>query len=102
MPDDTTKFLLADFILDLITSVLQPYKQFKRIRIQRSLLSGLVESLQKSLSEALHIPDHADKVTVRCVTDMISEEVNEGLDTIFSGCPQKGSKRSSNLKRLHR
>lgn len=90
-PDDATKMLLADLILEMISSVTSAISSAVEDDpgARERLLSGLDESLRKSLSEALHIPDHADDVSIRCVTDMMKEEVKEGLEAFFSGSPQK-------------
>lgn len=90
-PDDATKMLLADLILEIISSVTSAISSAveEDPSTKESLVSGLDKSLRKSLTEVLHIPDHADDVSIRCVTDMIKDEVKEGLDAFFSGSPQK-------------
>lgn len=92
-PDDATKMLLADLILEMISSVTSVISTAveEDPTAKESLVSGLDQSLRRSLSEVLHIPEHADDVSVRCVTDMMKEEVKEGLDAFFSGSPQKST-----------
>lgn len=90
-PDDATKMLLADLILEMISSVTAAISTAveEDPSSKESLVSGLDQSLRRSLTEVLHIPDHVDDVSIRCVTDMIKEEVKEGLEAAFSGSPQK-------------
>lgn len=90
-PDDTTKMLLADLILEMISSVTAAISSAveEDPACRDTLVSALDVSLRRSLTEVLHIEEHADDVSVRCVTDMIKEEVKEGLEAFFSGSPQK-------------
>ncbi|TWW77725.1 hypothetical protein D4764_12G0011150, partial [Takifugu flavidus] len=79
----------GDLVLELISSVTAAVATTVQEdpKLKGDVLSSLEKSVPESLSEALNIPDHADDATLRSLTDMIKEEVKEGLDSVLSGSP---------------
>lgn len=87
-PCDGTKILLAELILEIISSVtrtlLTTIRGVNMPLAKRKVVSSLDAVLLQSLLEALGIPDQADNVYLKSLSDLIQSEVRQNVDTYFS------------------
>lgn len=91
-PCDGTKILLAELILEIISSVtrtlLTTIRGVNMPLAKRKVASSLDAVLLQSLLEALGIPDQADNVNLKSLSDLIQSEVRRNVDTYFSNTSQ--------------
>lgn len=80
--NEKTRILLAEFILDIITSTTT--NLLAAVKCEESIVSRLDEAFPKSFSEALSIPDQGEDESFRCLTGMIQTEVKKNLEAILS------------------
>lgn len=80
--DEKTRILLAEFLLDIITSTTTT--MLAAGKCEASIVCSLDEAFPRSFSEALSIPDQADDDTFKCLSGMIQTEVKKNLEAILS------------------
>lgn len=86
-PDDATKILMAELFLEMISTLTKSAALTSRDQAEsgQRALSRLDASLPRSLSQALGIPDQANDVSLKSLTELIQQEVRENLDSALSG-----------------
>lgn len=84
--DLKTRILLAEFLLDIITSATATLLAAIELNPKRkaNIVSSMNESFPRSFSEALAIPDQAEDETLRSLSEMIQTEVRQNLEAILS------------------
>lgn len=84
--DLKTRILLAEFLLDIITSATATLLAAIKLDPKRktSIVSSMNKSFPRSFSEALAIPDQAEDETLRSLSEMIQTEVGKNLEAILS------------------
>lgn len=91
-PDNATKILVAELILNLVSTVTQSVLTVLRSlnvpEPEEAALSHLGESFPQSFSEALGVPEQVDSGCWRGLTRMIQEEAQENLSLVLSSPAQ--------------
>ena len=87
-PDDATKIVLAELILDTIASVTNSVftalKNSQQPQTEKDVLVRLDNVLPQISSQVLGIPNEVDSDSSRRLTDLIAEEVRENISSAIS------------------
>lgn len=81
-PDDATKVLVAELILEIIaglSNLIFIAMKSPSTKTEEHLLSELESSLLQTFSEALGIPNEVDNLRLKTLTNIINEEVKYNL-----------------------
>lgn len=88
VPDEATKILLVEMILDIISAVtknlLAALGKAKTPDNQKHILSSLDQLLPQSLRKALAVPNKVDNASLKGLSHMIETEVKENVTTALS------------------
>lgn len=91
-PDEATKILLAELILDMIrsvtSSVLTALKNIYNAECEEEDQPSVDQVTSQISSQALGIDDKVDSVSCRSLSDLLAEEVRRNVDSALSNGSQ--------------